>query len=99
MYTLAAAQTGGASRQACLLCEHPAIIRFSPCGHTVLCSRCAERAKKCLQCKVSELPFLVCDRSDSVATINFSMRFGVATRVASTVHVWMRLQYRCLQCA
>ena len=54
-YTLAAALPGGVSRQPCLLCEeHPAIIKFSPCGHTVLCSRCAERAKRCLQCKVSK---------------------------------------------
>ena len=55
MYTLAVAQPGGVSRQPCLLCEeHPAIIKFSPCGHTVLCSRCAERAKRCLRCKVSK---------------------------------------------
>ena len=51
----AAAQPGGVSKQPCLLCEeHPANIKFSPCGHTVLCSRCAERAKRCLQCKVSK---------------------------------------------
>ena len=37
-----------------MLCEeHPASVKFSPCGHTVMCSRCAERAKKCYVCKVS----------------------------------------------
>ena len=52
--TLTAVQPSGVSRQLCLLCEdYPANVRFSPCGHTVLCSRCAERAKKCLHCKVS----------------------------------------------
>ena len=56
-YTHAAVQPSGVLRQPCLLCEdHPASIRFSPCGHTVLCSECAQRATKCLQCRVSQ-PF------------------------------------------
>ena len=49
-----AVHPSGDAGKLCQLCEeHPASIRFSPCGHTVLCSECAQRAKKCLQCKVS----------------------------------------------
>jgi len=39
----------------CYLCESPASVRFSPCGHTAMCSACAPRAKKCPTCRVSEL--------------------------------------------
>ena len=62
LFVLTAVQPSGVSRQPCLLCEdHPASIRFSPCGHTVLCSRCAQRAKRCLQCKVRHpLSLYVC---------------------------------------
>ena len=37
----------------CELCEEePINVRFHPCKHSVLCELCAERATKCLKCKV-----------------------------------------------
>ena len=36
----------------CFLCESPVDIKLEPCGHVILCSTCAQRAKKCPQCKV-----------------------------------------------
>ena len=36
----------------CFLCDAPVDVKFEPCGHAILCSECAERAKKCLKCKV-----------------------------------------------
>ena len=38
----------------CFLCESPVDIKFEPCGHAMMCSTCAQRAKKCPQCKVGE---------------------------------------------
>ena len=38
----------------CFLCESPMDIKFEPCGHAMICSTCAQRAKKCPQCKVEE---------------------------------------------
>ena len=29
-------------------------IKFEPCGHAMMCSTCAQRAKKCPQCKVGD---------------------------------------------
>ena len=43
----------------CYLCDSPANVRFSPCGHTTMCSACAPRAKKCPICRVSGLPCLL----------------------------------------
>ena len=38
----------------CFLCEDfTANVRFEPCGHTTMCSQCAERVKKCPICRVS----------------------------------------------
>ena len=36
----------------CFLCESPVDVKFEPCGHALMCSTCAQRAKKCPQCKV-----------------------------------------------
>lgn len=36
----------------CLLCDELVDVRFEPCGHAVVCTKCAERAKKCPSCKV-----------------------------------------------
>ena len=37
----------------CELCEEEAIdVRFLPCEHAVICSICAQRATKCIKCKV-----------------------------------------------
>lgn len=37
----------------CELCEEePINIRFHPCQHAVICELCAERATKCIKCKV-----------------------------------------------
>ena len=37
----------------CELCdEEPVSVKFLPCGHAVLCTLCAVRAVKCLECKV-----------------------------------------------
>jgi hypothetical protein len=39
----------------CFMCgESPVDIKFEPCGHAMMCSTCAQRAKKCPQCKVGE---------------------------------------------
>ena len=35
-------------------CESPVDVKFEPCGHAMMCSTCAQRAKKCPQCKVEE---------------------------------------------
>ncbi len=37
----------------CFLCEAPVDVKFEPCGHAVMCSECAQRARKCPTCKVS----------------------------------------------
>ena len=42
--------TGGTT---CFLCDSPADVVFQPCGHSVMCSQCAARAKKCPTCRVS----------------------------------------------
>lgn len=36
----------------CVLCENPADVKFEPCGHIIMCSVCADRAKRCPVCKV-----------------------------------------------
>ena len=36
----------------CVLCESPADVKFEPCGHTIMCKECADRAKRCPNCKV-----------------------------------------------
>ncbi|XP_066023099.1 E3 ubiquitin-protein ligase MIB2-like isoform X3 [Pocillopora verrucosa] len=36
----------------CYICEETeAVVAFKPCGHTVVCTECAARLKKCLECK------------------------------------------------
>lgn len=40
------------SNEECFLCDASVEVRFEPCGHAILCSACAERAKKCPKCKV-----------------------------------------------
>ena len=42
----------GSNVEECFLCESPVEVRFEPCGHAILCSACAERAKKCIKCRV-----------------------------------------------
>ena len=38
----------------CFLCEDAtADVRFEPCGHIIMCRKCAERVKKCPTCRVS----------------------------------------------
>ena len=38
----------------CFLCdEECSNVKFLPCGHTVMCSKCAVRTKRCPQCQVS----------------------------------------------
>ena len=44
--------TAGSDQEACFLCESPVDVKFEPCGHAMMCSTCAQRAKKCPQCKV-----------------------------------------------
>lgn len=37
----------------CVVCSEVAPdIKFEPCGHTIACSDCAQRMKKCLECHV-----------------------------------------------
>ena len=44
----------------CFLCEDvTADIRFEPCGHIIMCRKCAERVKKCPTCRVSHYTFNV----------------------------------------
>nr|XP_058964216.1 E3 ubiquitin-protein ligase MIB2-like isoform X3 [Pocillopora verrucosa] len=36
----------------CNICEEAeAVVAFKPCGHTVVCTECAARLKRCLDCK------------------------------------------------
>ena len=36
----------------CTLCEEAkANLEFGPCGHVIMCAKCGERIKKCLECK------------------------------------------------
>eukprot|EP00116_Pleurobrachia_bachei_P015648 sb/3475910/ len=36
----------------CQLCEDTkANLEFGPCGHTIMCSSCGSRVKKCLECQ------------------------------------------------
>jgi hypothetical protein len=44
--------TATSSIEECFLCDAPVDVKFEPCGHAILCSECAERARKCLKCKV-----------------------------------------------
>ena len=37
----------------CILCEKEVTLKLLPCQHEVLCTDCAQRAKKCPECKVS----------------------------------------------
>ena len=49
------AATVSSNQEPCFLCESPVDVKFEPCGHAMMCSTCAERAKKCPQCKVKKL--------------------------------------------
>lgn len=31
----------------CIMCDNKANIRFNPCGHSVLCDECGQRATRC----------------------------------------------------
>ena len=42
----------------CFLCESPVDVQFEPCGHAMMCSTCAQRAKKCPQCKVKSINYI-----------------------------------------
>ena len=44
--------TAASTSEECFLCDAPVDVKFEPCGHAILCHECAERAKKCLKCKV-----------------------------------------------
>ena len=35
----------------CFLCDDPVTVKLLPCGHAIICSSCAQRAKKCLKCR------------------------------------------------
>ena len=37
----------------CSLCDNVVDVKFSPCGHAVMCNQCAPKAKRCPVCKVS----------------------------------------------
>ena len=37
----------------CDVCDSSGVVTLKPCGHSVLCQRCAEVAKRCPNCKVS----------------------------------------------
>lgn len=39
----------------CFLCDNPANVKFEPCGHCLMCSQCAEKAKRCPTCRVSHI--------------------------------------------
>ena len=51
-FSVDVAATASSSQESCFLCESPVDVKFEPCGHASMCSTCAERAKKCPQCKV-----------------------------------------------
>ena len=51
-FPVAVAATACSNQESCFLCESPVDVKFEPCGHATMCSTCAERAKKCPQCKV-----------------------------------------------
>ncbi|XP_067046975.1 ankyrin-3-like isoform X2 [Acropora muricata] len=39
-------------RLTCRICEeNEAVVTFKPCGHIILCTECAPRLKRCLECK------------------------------------------------
>ena len=46
---------------ACFLCESPVDVKLEPCGHAMMCSTCAQRAKKCPKpgCKVQSCIYRV----------------------------------------
>ena len=37
-------------KECVVCCEASPDIKFIPCGHTIVCSECAQRMKKCLEC-------------------------------------------------
>ena len=39
--------------EACFMCEAKIDVKFIPCEHAVMCSTCAQRAKRCPTCRVS----------------------------------------------
>lgn len=50
---LASLHASSQGQHLCELCEEePIDVRFLPCQHAVICSICAKRATKCIQCKV-----------------------------------------------
>ena len=46
--------TAGSNVELCFLCESPVDVKFEPCGHAMMCSTCAQRARKCPECKVKK---------------------------------------------
>ena len=41
--------------ESCFLCDATVDVKFEPCDHAVMCSGCAQRAKKCPKCRVSKM--------------------------------------------
>ena len=39
----------------CFLCQKGADTKLLPCGHVIMCSDCAGRAKRCPDCRVSPI--------------------------------------------
>lgn len=38
----------------CCMCDNEVNVTLHPCGHTVLCSVCAQDPKRCPTCRVSQ---------------------------------------------
>ena len=39
----------------CFLCQKGADTKLLPCGHVIMCSDCAGRAKRCPDCRVGPI--------------------------------------------
>ena len=51
-FSLESPPVADSSTAECFLCDSSVDIKFEPCGHAMMCSTCAQRAKRCPQCKV-----------------------------------------------
>ena len=62
----------------CRLCDNLVTIKMEPCGHAVVCHVCARRARKCLQCRVSNtVPILFIGRAKRAPHWGVQSRFRV----------------------
>ena len=70
----------------CTLCEEAkANLEFGPCGHIIMCAKCGERIKKCLECKQIVESRKIIDNDPQVGA-HWSNSFLLVTFTANKLH-------------